>query len=205
MRFVFRKDENMEQNLLILGAGQYGQMAYEIAKSMGVFTKINFLDDAAFAAQSQSAQPSNEPSSAAEPAVIGRVGDFENFLPEYRYGFVAIGNPDIRRKLTEMIEASCVTPAILVHPTAYVSPSAQLQRGCCIEPHATVQTNAVVAKCSFVASGAVIRHDAFVGEFCHVDCNAVVESLAIVPAGTKIGCNSVFCQEQGLGLAGHNF
>lgn len=184
-------------------------MAYEIAKSMGVFTKINFLDDAAFAAQSsvqsQSAQSSNEPSSVAEPAVIGRVGDFEDFLPEYRYGFVAIGNPSTRRKLTEMIEASCVTPAILVHPTAYVSPSAQLQRGCCIEPHATVQTNAVVAKCSFVASGAVIRHDAFVGEFCHVDCNAVVESLAIVPAGTKIACNSVFCREQGLDQAGHNF
>ena len=126
-----------QNSLLILGAGQYGVMAKEIAEAMGVF--------------------------------------------------------------------NCITPAILVHPAAYVSPSAQLQKGCCIEPNATVQAGAVIAAASFVSSGAVIRHNAFIGEFCHVDCNAVVESLAIVPAGTKIPCNSVFCQEEGLGYEGLNF
>ncbi len=33
------------KNLLILGAGQYGQIAKEIAESMGCFEKISFLDD----------------------------------------------------------------------------------------------------------------------------------------------------------------
>lgn len=183
------------KNLLIVGAGQYGVLAKEIAEALGVFERICFLDD--------SFKPSGHSSSDSE--LIGSTKDIEKFAGEFCYGFVAIGNSDVRRRLLEQLEMNCITPAILVHPRAFVSPSAQLHKGCCIEPMASVQTGAVVAAGSIVASGAVIRHDAFVGEFCHVDCNAVVESLAIVPAGTKIGCNSVFCQEQGLGLAGHNF
>ena len=33
------------KNLLILGAGQYGQVAKEIAEETGYFDKIAFLDD----------------------------------------------------------------------------------------------------------------------------------------------------------------
>ena len=185
------------KNLLILGAGQYGVMVKEIAEAMGVFDRIAFLDD------SYSDCHPREGGDLLE--LIGTFQDLPKFAAEFRYGFVAIGNPELRRKLTEQLRYNCITPAILVHPAAYVSPRAQLQKGCCIEPNATVQAGTVVAAASFVSSGAVIRHNAFIGEFCHVDCNAVVESLAIVPAGTKIPCNSVYCQEQGLGLEGHNF
>ena len=191
---------SQNNNLLIVGAGQYGLVAYEIAKAINRFGEIAFLDDSFTGKVPEPAE-----GLAASPALIGTTCDIEKFAAEFRYGFVAIGNPELRRKLTEQLRYNCITPAILVHPAAYVSPSAQLQKGCCIEPNATVQAGAVVAAASFVSSGAVIRHNAFIGEFCHVDCNAVVESLAIVPAGTKIPCNSVYCQEQGLGLEGHNF
>ena len=177
----------MNNNLLIIGAGQYGLVAREIAQAMGRFDKIAFLDD-----------------SGASPEIIGSTRDIEKFAAEFHYGFVAIGNPQVRRKLIEQLRYNCIILAILVHPTAYISPSAQLQKGVCIEPNATVQTGAVVATASFIASGAVIRHDSFVGEFCHIDCNAVVESRAIVPADTKVSCCSVFCQEQGVGLPGFN-
>lgn len=194
-------------NLLILGAGQYGVMAKEIAEAMGIFGKIAFLDDSYV---NTPAAPSDSPRHPEQregscSALIGTFKDLLKFATEFSYGFVAIGNPALRRHLTEQLLQNNMTPAKLVHPTAYVSPSAQLQKGCCIEPNATVQAGAVVAAASFVSSGAVIRHNAFIGEFCHVDCNVVVESLAIVPAGTKIPCNSVYCQEQGLGLEGHNF
>lgn len=35
----------MNKSLLILGAGQYGQVAKEIAESVGCFKRISFLDD----------------------------------------------------------------------------------------------------------------------------------------------------------------
>ena len=35
----------MNRDLLIIGAGQYGMVAKEIAESMRCFDKIDFLDD----------------------------------------------------------------------------------------------------------------------------------------------------------------
>ncbi|WP_297700812.1 hypothetical protein [uncultured Fibrobacter sp.] len=159
-------------NLLILGAGQYGQMVAEIAQEMGIFAKIAFLDDSFDSRHCE--------------RVEGSLTDLPKFAADYRYGFVAIGNPELRRKLTEQLLQNGITPATLVHPTAYVSPSAQLESGCCIEPNATVQTGATLKTATFIASGAVVRHNAVVGEYCHVDCNAVVNSTANVPAGTHI-------------------
>ena len=168
-------------NLLIVGAGQYGLVAREIALAMGCFGEIAFLDD----------------SSRSEGiSIIGSTCDIEKFAANYHYGFVAIGNPQVRRALVEKLRLCGIVPATLVHPSAYVSPSAKLDTGCCVEPHAVVQTGATVAAASFIASGAVVRHNALVGEFCHIDCNAVVESSAIVPAATKVACNSVFKKEQ---------
>ena len=157
--------------LLIIGAGQYGLVAREIALAMGCFSEISFLDDS---------YPSQN------PAVIGTSRDLEKFAAQYRFGFVAIGNPEVRRRLVESLVSCGVTPATLIHPTAYVSPSAKLEPGCCVEPLAVVQTDAALGIATFVASGAVVRHNATVGEYCHVDCNAVVNSTANVPAGTHI-------------------
>ena len=208
---------SQNNNLLIVGAGQYGLVALEIAQAMHRFDKIAFLDDSF---KESSAFPvachpepfdklrtgsANSGVEGSSLTIIGSTCDIEKFAGEFHYGFVAIGNPKARRRLTEALRYNCMTPAILVHPDAYVSPNAQLQKGCCIEPLATVQTGAVVATASFIASGAVIKHDAFVGEYCHVDSNAVVEESAIVPTETKICCNSVFCKEQGPSLVVNDF
>ena len=167
-------------NLLILGAGQYGVMAAEIAEAMGAFDRIAFLDDSFATRHPERSEGSSKVS------LIGTIADLPNFAAQFNFGFVAIGTPALRRKLTEQLKQNNLALATLVHPTAYVSPSAQLEPGCSVEPNATVQTAAVIKQASFIASGAVIRHNATVGEFCHIDCNAVVDTLAVVPAGTHI-------------------
>ena len=143
---------------------------------MGCFDKIAFLDDSGTPSQS----------------VIGTTRDIEKFAADFHYGFVAIGNPQVRRAITEKLQSNGIAPATLIHPTAYVSQSAQLQMGCCIEPLAVVQTGVILGTATFVASGAVIRHNATVGDFCHIDCNAVIQTGASVPDNTKVPCNSVF-------------
>ena len=157
----------MNQNLLILGAGQFGLMAKEIAESMNCFDKIDFLDDNSELA-------------------IGRLSDYEKLVVEYSNAIVAIGNPDVRLSWIQRLEEACYRVAVLVAPSAYVSPSAQLMKGTIVEPNATVQANTTVAIGCIVSSGAVIRHNAFVGDCCHLDCNAVVMSGTIVPAKTKV-------------------
>ena len=163
----------MNNNLLILGAGQYGIVAKEIAEEMGTFGKIDFLDD------------SNE-------VAIGKVSDYERFVIDYSYAVVAIGNPELRLSLIEMLEEVCYRIAILVSPRSYVSKSAQIMKGTIIEPMAVVQTGSTVCIGNIISSGAVLRHNCFVGDCCHIDCNAVVCSNTIMLAKTKVECGQVY-------------
>lgn len=163
-------------NLLILGAGELGHIAKEIAEAMGVFGKIDFLDD-----ESELA--------------IGKLNEYEELVVEYNYGFVAIGNPEIRMKWIEKLQADCYQIAILVSPKAYIAPSATLMKGTLVEANATVNTLATVAVGSIISAGAVVNHNSFVGDGCHIDCNGVVEARSIVPAMVKVNSCTVFNRE----------
>ena len=168
---------NVNKNLLIIGAGQYGQVAKEVADSMGCFEKIDFLDD------------NNE-------TAIGKLNDYEKFVTEYSYAFVAIGNADLRLQYIQKLEEACYRIAILISPKAYVSKSAQLMKGSIVEPMAVVNANSTVCVGAFVCAGAVVNHNAFVGDGCQLDCGSAVGSGVILPAKTKLKYNEVFNKDR---------
>ena len=161
------------EGLLIIGAGQFGMMVREIASETGNFSKIDFLDDTSEAA-------------------VGRISDMGRLISEYGYAICAIGNPQVRGRITEELIRTGYKIATVVSPRAYVSPSAALGEGVIIEPMAVVQKCALIGRGSIVSSGAVARHDCRVGQMCHLDCNCVVSSLSSVPDCTKVECLSLF-------------
>lgn len=160
-------------NLLILGAGQFGLMVKEIAESMGCFDKIDFLDD------------NNE-------IAVGKLADYQEFSFAYRYAVVAIGNPDVRLSYIEKLSEAGYVVAVIASSSAYIAPSAKVMKGSIIEPMAVVQANSVVSIGSIISSGSVVRHNAVVGDACHVDCNAVVMSGSMVSAKTKVEACTVY-------------
>lgn len=168
---MFNRGEKMKK-LLILGAGQYGSVAYDIAKNTGEFSQIEFLDDN-------------------NPAAIGKFSDYMNFSGDFSHAVVAIGNSDIKLDYLEKLKNAgfCVSP--LISPMAFVSESARLYDGVIIEPLAAVSANAVIESGSFVSSGAVVNHNAVVGKGCHIDCNCTVAARAVVKEKTKLPCGSV--------------
>lgn len=170
----------MKQNLVIVGTGMYGLLAKEIAESLGAFEKIAFVDDG------------QKPSSPDFP-LLGTSEDLATISEEYPFALVAIGNPNVRKKLVEKIESiPTLTLATLISPAAYVSPSAQIGPGCVIEPGAVVQTKAVIEKGTFLCAGAVVNHAAVIEPFVQVDCNATVPGYVLVPEGYKVPCGTVF-------------
>ena len=162
----------MEKSLLIVGAGQYAYVVCDIASALG-YEKISFVDDVSEVA-------------------IGKIADIERLAHSYSHGVVAIGNPTVRRELTERLLSCGYTVPVLVHPLGYASPSARLGAGVIVEPNATVQANAVIGQGSIVSSGAVVRHNGVVGEYCHCDCGSVVMSGSVLADGTKIEVGKIY-------------
>ncbi len=153
--------------LLILGAGQYGFVAREVAEAMGCFTSIEFLDDHSEVA-------------------IGELADIEKI--EYDAAFIAIGNPVVRTQWLQRISKL----ATLIHPRAVVSSSAVIGEGCIIEAGAVVSTDVKIGKGTIVMANAVVGHNATVGDCCQLKYNCTIPENCVVPDQTKVDCNVVY-------------
>lgn len=153
--------------LLILGAGQYGLVAKEVAEAMNCFTQIDFLDDHSKVA-------------------VGKLNDIENM--EYDAAFVAIGNPAVRSQYINRIEKA----ATLIHPKAFVSLSAKIDEGCIVEAGAVICSDAKIGKGTIVMANAVVGHNATVGDCCQLKYNCSIPEMASVPSLQIVVCNSVW-------------
>lgn len=161
------------ENLLILGAGQYGQVVRETAEAMGTFEKIRFLDDN-------------------NPNAVGKLADYARFQKDYGCVFVAMGNPTLRVQWLERLETVGFQLPVLIHPKAYVSPSAVIGCGTIVEPMTVVNTGAVVEKGTLLCAGCIVNHNAHIASCCQIDCGAVITAGAYVPDCTKVPSGTVY-------------
>lgn len=145
----------MKRSLLILGAGQFGTVTKEIAEAMGIYDRIEFLDDNA-------------------PAAIGKLSDLDKFREEFTDGIVAIDDIMIRMSYLEKLLSAGYTVPVIKHPTCYVSPSAVIGEGSILEPNSAVHTASVLGRGCILSLAAVVNHHTIVGDFCHIACNSTV-------------------------------
>ncbi len=160
------------KNLLIIGAGQYGMVAKEIAESMKCFERIDFVDDASDIA-------------------VGKLRDIEKLIHKYDSAVVAIGNSELRLNLIKRLCEIGYEVPTLIHERAYASPSAKIGMGCFIEPLAVVHTEVVVETGCIISAGVILNHNSTIHKGCHINCGSVVMARAEIKAGTRTGYNEV--------------
>lgn len=159
-----KKPAMRELNLLILGAGSHGQEVMELAKELRMFRKIAFLDDV----------PGKQ-------EAIGPCADFAQYLSEYPVAIPAVGDTQLRRRwMEELIEAGFLIPT-LIHPTAVISGSAQVEGGTVVCARATVGTGAVIGKGCILSSGCTIDRNVKLPDWSYVDCGQVVGLRTVLP------------------------
>ena len=145
-----------EMNLLILGAGSHGTELRELARSLNVFRRVEFLDD--------------DPAKGA----LGPCKNLERYVQEFPIAIPAVGNRELRmRWMAELAQAGFVLP-VLIHPTAVVSANAVIGYGTVVAARATVSPGAVVGKGCIISSGATIDRNVTIPDGTHVDCGRVV-------------------------------
>ena len=154
------------KKLLIIGAGGHGRVCAETAAVCGY--EVSFLDD----------KPGDR--------IIGGIGELEAFARRFDECFVAMGNNGFRRELTNRLNAAGADIATLIHPTAYVSPSASIGAGTVIEPKALINAGCVIGDGCIISVGAVVDHDAVIGDYSHVNAGAIVKSGVKIQSGRRV-------------------
>ena len=157
----------ISKKLLILGAGQYGRVIKELAQETGNYSMIAFLDDKT------------------SESVLGKLNDYHLFTGIFEDAVVAIGNPVIRLKWLKVIEEKYNIP-VIVHPKAYISPSAVIDHGTIVEPFAVVHTSVKVGFGCIISAGAIINHNSVLEDGVHCDCGSVIPARTVVKTMRKI-------------------
>ena len=156
------------KRLVILGAGGYGRTVQDIAHQLDYSTIV--LDDA------DSAHP---------------LSSFQSYIESSTSFIPAFGNNAFRMEWINRIEESGGQLATLIHPTAYVSPTATINPGTVILPHAIVNTDVEVGKGCIINLGAIVDHGCILEEGVHVCLGAVIKVENRIELLSKIEAGEV--------------
>ena len=163
------------KKLLILGAGGYGRTVEDIAKQLGSYQKIAFLDDR----------------KAGTPGVLGKCEDFLQFADDSTEIYPAFGNNEVRMAWLRRFEKHGIRVPVIVHPSAYVSPLATLYSGVTVLPKAVINTGTVVENGTIINIGVLIDHDCVIEAGCHLAPGAIVKAENRIPSGMKVESGTV--------------
>ena len=142
------------KRLFIFGTGAHARKVAHYASACG-FELVAFVDE-------------NPAALAPLPAAMLCTFDALGAPGEGDAMFVAIGDPAVRRRLMDRLEAARWPLPALVHPAAVVAPDAVLGAGVLVAAGAVVETAALIGRGAIVDIGVLVDHECEIGEFCHL-------------------------------------
>jgi sugar O-acyltransferase (sialic acid O-acetyltransferase NeuD family) len=167
------------RQLVIVGGGEHASVVAEAARAAG-WEPVGFTD-----AGDAAAGPPGLPRLGTDAMVVAtRAGQPPSEWASLVLGFG--GPPEARRRAVATFGPAAAW-ATVVHPAAWVSPSARLGRGAVVLAGAIVNTGAEVGEHAIVNSGAIIEHDARVGAHAHVAPGATLGGGASVGVDAFVG------------------
>ncbi len=158
------------KSIIIHGAGGHGLVVAEAAVAAG-FTVVGFVDDA---------------------IVEGFLGGhpilrMETVDATDAEVIVAVGDATIRKRIHDSHVATGRPMAVVVHPTASVSPSVQMGGGIFVGANAVVNAEAEVGDGVIINSRAIVEHHCEVGPFSHIAPGATLGGMSKVGELTLVG------------------
>ena len=162
------------KKLLILGAGGYGRTIADLARQLGIYDKIAFLDDHKTGTD-----------------ILGTCEEFLMFCDENTEVYPAFGSNAGRKKWMERLLWEDIPVPALVHPTAYVSPAATLEPGAAVLAKAVVNTGCHVETGCIVNIGALLDHDCHLEAYAHLCPGVIVKAENRIAAETKLESGTV--------------
>ena len=175
----------MRERVIGIGAGGHAKVLIEMLQLQGTFELVGLLDS--------------------DPGVRGKLvlgvpvlGD-DSMLSELRkngirHFFIGIGSVDNaspRKHLFEECLKLNMDPISSIHPSAVVSASAEIGRGCMIMAGAIVGTCVRLGDNVIVNTGAIVDHDCWIESHVHLATRATLSGGVHIASGAHVGAGAV--------------
>ena len=180
-------------SLLILGAGGHAKVVAETAIASGVASSVAFLDDRCTSLD-------------AFLPVLGCpvIGPLALALQaetssQFDAAVVAIGHAATRLHWIQQLQAAGFDLPVLMHPTAWVSPSVQLGPASVVFAQVAVQAQVVIGTGAILNTGCSVDHDAQLADGVHLCPGARLAGDVKVGARSWIGIGASVIQQVRIG------
>jgi sugar O-acyltransferase (sialic acid O-acetyltransferase NeuD family) len=179
----------MAEPLVVVGAGGFGREALDVAEAMNdaadqpIWDIVGVVDDA----------PSPANRDRLDDRGIPYLGTLDH-VGECVQVAIAIGAPQIRRRVTCALAARAQPVATLVHPDALLGSRVVVNEGAIICGGVSVGTNVSIGRHVHLNSRAVIGHDTVLGDYVSVNPNATISGDCRIEEAVLVGAASLVLQ-----------
>jgi acetyltransferase EpsM len=166
--------------LLIYGGGGHGKVIIDLIRALNCYELVGVIDDR-LPAGSQ---------------ILGLsvLGGAETLLEMHQRGISlainavgGIGNFAIRQKVFDNLEQAGFRCPTVVHPTAFIEPSAELDGGVQVLSQSYISSEARVGFGTVINAGVVVSHDCVLGKCVNLSPGAMLAGAVRVEDFAQIG------------------
>jgi len=164
-------------NLAFVGYGALGRQIETIVTQVSQAKSVVYFDDQAHRAGMPGAHP------------FAAHVDAE--FTAYRF-YVCLGYKHLALKaqlVQRLLELGRAVPSV-VHPSAYVDPTARLGDGASVYPGCTVDQRVVIGRGTLLNAGVVVAHDTAIGDACWLGPGVTLSGDVRVGSGCFLGSGS---------------
>ena len=166
--------------IVVYGGGGHGKSVIDLVRALGQYQVVGVIDDGL----KQGADVMGVP-------VIGGGDHLPRLVKEgVRLAVNAVGGiGDIASRIQvfqRLLEAGFGFPTI-IHPTAFVEPTARLSQGVQVFPHAYIGSDADVGFGTIINTAATVSHDCRLGAYVNVAPGALLAGAVTLDEGVLIG------------------
>lgn len=176
MRLNCTGEIQVEEPLVIFGAGGHARVVIEVCRASGQSVKV-ILDD-------------HPAMTTLMGAPVFREADAPwKEMPQFRF-LVAVGSNTARARIFEQLLGRGGTPATAIHPFTSISPSASIGAGTVIMAGVVVNAGAIVQENCILNTGCRVDHDCQIEANVHLCPGVTLAGTVRVGRNTMIGTGS---------------
>ncbi|HLC02060.1 MAG TPA: NeuD/PglB/VioB family sugar acetyltransferase [Anaerolineales bacterium] len=166
--------------LVLYGGGGHGKSLIDLILAIGTYDLVGVIDD--------SLKPGGD---VAGLAILGgseKLAELaERGVRQAINAVGGIGDIGSRIRVFNTLGAAGFACPTVVHPRAYVEPSARLAGGVQVLPHSYVGSEASVGFGAIINTSAVVSHDCRVGDYANISPGALLAGGVSVGEGALVG------------------